>query len=145
MSGEQRTQILLDREYDGSTRTLRDARSDVVGLLRARPADQDLQDRAELVVSELASNAVQASPGSPYGLRVWFDRYGSLVMAVTSRSDRDSLPPRGSWGPATLLAARGRGLLIVGSLADQVDVEQPVAGRVTVTVTLRVAAAADDG
>lgn len=130
---------MLDREYEGTTGTLRDARGDVVGCLRQHLADQDLQDRAELVVSELASNAVQASPGQPYGLRLRLDDDGSIVLSITSSSERDTLPPRETWGPATLLAARGRGLLIVGNLSDQVDVEQPAAGTIMVTATLRAA------
>jgi anti-sigma regulatory factor (Ser/Thr protein kinase) len=138
MNGQQRrSENVLDREYDGATSTLRDVRGDVVGLLKAHDADQDLQDRAALVVSELASNAVQASPGLPYSVRVWFDDDGSIVMAVTSASEHGKLPPRKVWGPATLLAARGRGLLIVGNLSDQVNVDQSAAGTITVTATFR--------
>jgi anti-sigma regulatory factor (Ser/Thr protein kinase) len=135
MNGEQRrNRLVLDCEYDGSTSTLRAARNDVVGCLKAHVKDQDLQERAELVVSELASNAVQAAPGSAYGLRISLVDDGSVVMAVTSSSERMP-PPREAWGPATLLAARGRGLLIVGSLSDHVDVAQPAEGTIVVTAT----------
>ncbi len=131
---------VLDREYEGTTSTLRAARSDVVGWLKERRIDQDLQDRAALVLSELASNAVQASPGNAYSLRVSLSDDGSVVMAVTSSTGGDRPPPRDDWGPATILAARGRGLLIVGKLSEQVDVDQPAGGMVVVTATLRSAA-----
>jgi hypothetical protein len=52
--------VPLDREYGGTTSALRSARSDVVDVLGTHVSDQDLLDRAELVVSELATNAIQA-------------------------------------------------------------------------------------
>jgi anti-sigma regulatory factor (Ser/Thr protein kinase) len=140
MSRQRRTVGVLDRAYAGTTSTLRAARSDVVGWLKEHKIDEDLRDRAALVLSELASNAVQASPGSAYGLRVSLVDDGSVLMAVTSRTARDRPPPRDDWGPATVLASRGRGLLIVGKLSDQVDVDQSAAGTVVVTATLRSAA-----
>ncbi len=128
---------VFEHEYEGVTSTLRAARNDVVAWLAARDVDQDLQDRAQLVLSELATNAVQASPGTPYVLRLSMAEAGSVVMAVTSASNAGTPPPRESWGPATTLAARGRGLLIVGRLSAEVDVEQPADGTVVVTATLR--------
>ena len=46
-------------------------------------------------------------------------------------------PPREAWGPAHAVAPRARGLLIVGELTDEVGVEQPAAGTIVVTATLR--------
>ncbi len=133
--------IVLDRLYDGTTRTLRNARHDVVGALNAHLPDGDLQARAELVVSELATNAIEASPGVAYGVRVSLAGDGSVVVAVTSRTRRDGLPPRSAWGPTQPRAPRGRGLLIVGELTDEVEVDQPDAGTVVVTATFRTAGA----
>jgi anti-sigma regulatory factor (Ser/Thr protein kinase) len=133
----QRHQVVLEREYDGTVRTLHAARTDVVGCLTASGIGQDLQERAELVVSELASNAVQASPGNPYNLRLAVTLEGTVVMALTSRSNNGKLPSRDTWGPASVLAVRGRGLMIVDELADRVVVAQPVEGTVVVTATLR--------
>ncbi len=132
--------VVLQREYQGVTSALRAARSELVDCLEARGIDQDLQDRAQLVLSELATNAVEASPGNPFVVRLAIDEGKSLVMQVTSRSDTGRPPPREGWGPATALAPRGRGLLIVGSLSSQVDIDQPTAGTVVVTATLRPAA-----
>jgi anti-sigma regulatory factor (Ser/Thr protein kinase) len=138
MSGERApNRVVLDREYEGATSTLHSARSDVTDCLRHHVADTDVQERAQLVVSELATNAIQASPGTSYRLRVLLAAGGSVVMEVTSSTGRDTPPPRDLWGPATAIAPKGRGLMIVGKLTDEVGIEQPVAGTIVVTATLR--------
>jgi anti-sigma regulatory factor (Ser/Thr protein kinase) len=132
-------QLVLDREYDGTTGTLRAARNDVAGFLRAHVPDEDLHERAQLVVSELATNAIQASPGVAYGLRVALTDDGSVVMAVTSSAKQGAPPPREAWGPAHTTAPRGRGLLIVDELTDAVAVERATDDTIVVTATFRVA------
>jgi anti-sigma regulatory factor (Ser/Thr protein kinase) len=107
-----------------------------VACLNDRNLDEDLLERAELVLSELASNAVQASPGNPYQLRLSLDADDSLVMALTSRTRNGGPPPRESWGPSAVLAARGRGLMIVDELSDDVNIERPAEDTVVVTATL---------
>ncbi len=131
--------IVLDREYDGTTGTLRGARNDVGDVLGTHLSDQDLRDRAELVVSELATNAIQASPGTAYGVRVSLAGDGSVILAVTSYIQRDGPPPRSAWGPDFPRALRGRGLLIVDSLTDEVDVQRSPGGTLVVTATFRTA------
>jgi anti-sigma regulatory factor (Ser/Thr protein kinase) len=128
--------VVLDREYEGTTGTLRAARNDIVECLKDHVSDEDIQERAQLVVSELATNAIQASPGVAYGLRVSLAGDGSVIMAVTSTTERDAPPPRDEWGPAHPVAVRGRGLLIVDKLTDEVDVEQ-VNGTIVVRARLR--------
>jgi anti-sigma regulatory factor (Ser/Thr protein kinase) len=138
MCGERApNRVVLDREYDGATRTLQSARSDVLDCLRPYVADTDVQERAQLVVSELATNAIQASPGRSYRLRVSLVAGGSVEVEVTSSTGHETPPPRDLWGPATAVAPKGRGLMIVGKLTDEVGVEQPVAGTVVVTATFR--------
>ncbi len=138
MSPEQsRGAIVLDRAYAGESGTLRDVRHDVVACLRASIVDQELEERAQLVVSELATNAIQASPGTMYDIRVSLGSDHSVVVRVSSWRGRGVPPAREAWGPATDVAVRGRGLLIVAKLSDEVEVEQPTAGTVVVTVTLR--------
>lgn len=127
---------VFDRSYGGTTGTLRTARNEVGAWLAAHGLNGDLRDRVALVLSELASNAVQASPGVPYGVRVSAVD-GSVVVAVTSKTNSGRPPPKERWGPATLLATRGRGLLIVDELSDDVVVDLPVDDTVVVTATLR--------
>jgi len=131
------SQVVLDREYQGTTDTLRAARSEVGDRLAERDLNLDLRERAELVVSELASNAVQASPGTPYRLCVAIESDESVVIELTSEAAQGGPPPRAEWGPTNVLAATGRGLLIVDELSDDVNVQRPTAGRIVVTATLR--------
>ncbi|MEP7111779.1 MAG: ATP-binding protein [Ilumatobacteraceae bacterium] len=128
--------VVLDREYDGTTSTLRAVRHDVVGWLRGHTTDADLEDRLALVVSELATNAIQASPGTAYALRVSL-LDGSVVMTLTSSSGLTAPPPRETWGPVTAMAPNGRGLLIVDRMTDGVDVEETLGGKIMVTATFR--------
>jgi anti-sigma regulatory factor (Ser/Thr protein kinase) len=130
-------EVVLQREYAGTTGTLRVARTDVIGCLSARGLNQDLQERAELVLSELASNAVQAAPGNPFRLRLALAGDGTLVLAVTSQTHNGGPPPQREWGPANVLAPSGRGLMIVDQLAEKIDVERPAVDTVVVTATLR--------
>jgi anti-sigma regulatory factor (Ser/Thr protein kinase) len=125
------------RDYDGTSSTLRDARKDVVGWLLDCGFDRDLQDRAALVVSELATNAVQASPGITYGVQLQRVGDRSATLVVTSRTEFQRPPPREHWGPASTLAARGRGLMIVEQLSDGVEVDLPSRDTVVVTATFR--------
>ena len=129
--------VVLDREYDGTTGMLRAARTDVKGCLHEHGVDLDLRERAELVLSELAANAVQASPGRPFGLCMRLAPDGTVVVSVTSHADNGSPPPRQQWGPLTLRAPSGRGLMIVDSLSERVVVDKPDPRTVVVTATLR--------
>jgi anti-sigma regulatory factor (Ser/Thr protein kinase) len=132
----------FERDYAGDSSTLRDARKDIVVWLTERGFDQDLQDRAALVLSELATNAVQASPGRAYAvcLRDLGDR--SAVLVVTSHTDYETPPPRAHWTPTSTRAVRGRGLMIVDAVADGVEVDLPSHDTVVVTATLRSASPA---
>ena len=132
-----RAEVVLDREYDGTTGTLRVARIDVTGCPHERGVKQDLRERAELVLSELAANAIQAAPGNRFGLRLTLGNDGAVVVAVTSHTNNGSPPPREHWGPRTLLAPSGRGLMIVDELSEQVVVDKPDPHTVVVTATLR--------
>lgn len=127
---------VMEREYGGTTDTLSAARAETIGWLDGHRIDQEVQDRAALVLSELASNAIQASPGQTYTVCVSLSDDAAVVVAVSSRAGSGRPPERKAWGPAAALAARGRGLLIVEQLSDRVDVGQ-LAGMVVVTATLR--------
>ncbi|MEO8267571.1 MAG: ATP-binding protein [Ilumatobacteraceae bacterium] len=133
---EPRGIVVLEREYAGNSSTLHEVRSDVVASLRSSIVDSDLEARAQLVVSELATNAIQASPGRRYGLVVHVGTDRSVVVQVISRSERGP-PLREAWGPETATAVSGRGLLIVGKLSDEVEIAQPASGTVVVTATFR--------
>ena len=134
----------LDRAYAGSSATLRRARGDVVSWLDRHGLDADLKDRAALVLSELATNAVQAAPGSEYNVHGSLSDDGEVVLSVVSCTDFEQPPPRDHWGPPTLYSESGRGLMIVDDLSTDVQVDCAVTGRVVVTATLHSAAPAAD-
>lgn len=127
----------LRRVYGGTSSTLRDARNDVVGWMEQHGLEEDLVERAALVLSELATNAVEASPGSDYSVQLSLADDRSAIIAVTSHIEYEQPPPRDHWGPPSLLSLRGRGLLIVSELAQDVAVDLPSSDTVVVTATLR--------
>lgn len=126
----------LDRVYDGSSVTLRRARHDVVTWLEQHGIEPELQDRAALVLSELATNAVQAAPGSEYNVHGSLYNDGEVVLSVVSRTSFERPPPREHWGPPTVMSESGRGLMIVDDLSTDVNVELPSTGMVVVTARL---------
>ena len=109
--------------------TLRAARRAVIEWFGGLGADDDTRERAALIVSELASNAIQAAPGRTYSLQLALEEDGSVSISVRNRPTGSLPPARDSWRrqPATQLrhlAPRGRGLAIVDSLSEDVTVEQ---------------------
>lgn len=134
----------LVRSYDGRTDSLRSVRADLLAWLNGGGADSDAQERAALVVSELAANAVQAAPGRRYQVRAAWDG-GHMVVTVHNATDGDRPPVRSTWGQVDALAPRGRGLAIVDALADRVDVAERGDGSIVITARLRVGGIATDG
>ena len=132
---------LLRRDYEGDLRTLQSARRDVVGWLADRAADEATRERAALIISELASNAIQASPGSTYRIEVAQVDSHHVSISVRNRPIEHLPPPREKWRPAGNLflkemSLRGRGLAIVDSLSDEVTIEH-VDEELTVTAVFR--------
>lgn len=126
----------FDGRYEGATAVLNGVRADVDSWLIAQAADDDTRARAALVVSELVSNAVQASPGRPFDLRACRSHHEAITLVVTNRAENARIPPRSDWGPDDLLAPGGRGLSIVDSLCDHVAITTSADGLVTVEATL---------
>src|SRR3954447_19782804 len=127
--------------YAGDLATLRSARRQVVDWLEEHGVDADIKERAALIVSELTSNAVQASPGVPYSVEVT-DENGFASITVRNHPGGQSPPPREKWRAAAQLSLkdlspRGRGLLIVESLSDGLTIEHRT-DEVVVTARLRI-------
>jgi anti-sigma regulatory factor (Ser/Thr protein kinase) len=125
----------FDRRYEGITAVVNGVRLDIDAWLIAQAADDDTRARAALVVSELVSNAVQASPGFPFDLSARRGDHGLITLTVVNRADDAQIPPRSDWGPDDLLAPGGRGLAIIDSLCDAVAITSGD-GNVAVEATL---------
>lgn len=123
------------RTFAGRTSTIAVARRFAADAAGALGCDADVGARLALVVSELASNAVEASHDD-YTVTVDPTGNGSVVVTVTNHADGPDIPDRDDWGPHQPLAARGRGLGIVEHLAAGVEVAAaPSAVTVTVLVS----------
>ncbi|MGW9493941.1 ATP-binding protein [Streptomyces prasinus] len=109
------------------------ARLLAVTELRSRGASQDLTERAELVVAELAANAVLHGrvPGRCFRLTLALDpAVGRLRVEVTdARGDLWPWPAPAEDEPGALPLC-GRGLALVTALADHWDcVPHPPGGK----------------
>lgn len=130
----------LNREYAGETATVRSARRDVVDWLIECGADGETVERASLIASELASNAVQAAPGSPYQLRVRVVDPDVVSLSIRNHTDATFPPEQPTWRQLDQAATSGRGLSIVDSLSETVTVEVSGA-EIIVTSLFRLVAA----
>ena len=131
---------VLRRDYEGDLATLRSARREVVEFLAQQGADEETRERAALIVSELTSNAIQASPGLVYNLEV-VRIVDAAAISVRNRPEGRIPPPREQWRPADEvslreLSPRGRGLAIVESLSDELTIEHR-GDEVIITARLR--------
>jgi len=136
-----RSSASFHREYEGDLATLRSVRRQIVDWFDEQGADDESKQRAELIVSELTSNAVQAAPGLPYSVdAIRVDGVASIT--VRNHPGGQKPPPREKWRPAVDvslqdLSPRGRGLLIVESLSDGLSIEHDTK-EVAVTARLRI-------
>ena len=103
-------------------------------LRRDHLVDAALADRITLVVSELVTNAVQAVPDESFTISVTAQR-DSIAVTVANRGRIAELPRRASAVvpelPDGRLPTRGRGLGIVGEVADAVAVVENQSGDAT--------------
>ncbi|MET9254878.1 ATP-binding protein [Streptomyces sp. NPDC003717] len=98
--------------------------------LRAWNAPQDLTERTELVVAELAANAVLHGrvPGRDFRLTLAYDAAAERVTVEVTDARGDRIPRT---GPAVAgYEVGGRGLLLVAALADHWEtVPYPPSGK----------------
>lgn len=108
------TQYDVEAPLPGLTESVREARAIVSEALRSWSLAR-LEDDAVLAVSELATNAVAASPERDFVLLVRLEPLTDTVyVGVRDRSGVIPTAPR-----AHLLQESGRGLLIVASVSHE--------------------------
>lgn len=124
--------------YPGSTASLGPARFDLDRWLSGQNLGSDFSGRATLVLSELATNAIQASPHQDFAVRLDRPAPHSITITVTNQVnpqtvDTDPLVAAvGGGAMPDVAATHGWGLPIVAVLCDRVEIET-VNGWVTVT------------
>ncbi|MER5437534.1 ATP-binding protein [Streptomyces sp. NPDC002790] len=109
------------------------ARHLAVTMLHSWAAPPDLTERAELVVAELAANAVTHGrlPGRDFRLALTYDTTSHHLRIATTDARGDRLPHH----PPTSapLPTTGRGLLLVSALCDHWEtVPHPPGGKTVV-------------
>ncbi len=83
----------FEKTCDGAPKSIGEVRRAASVWLGGAGLEESVRQRASLVVSELAANAVEAAPGAPF--RVSIRIIGADVeIALTSRGRVDQLPPR---------------------------------------------------
>lgn len=81
-------------------------------MIEWRFGEEDVES-AELIMSELSTNAINAAPGQPFGIRLSV-RGGRPLLEVWDNSQEDPQEQEPDAG-----SEHGRGLLIVAALAEQ--------------------------
>lgn len=115
------TRTITDRSYAGETATINQARLDLDSLLQANDLAEVTND-AQLILSELVSNAIEASPGENYRVVALIEP--DVIQITVSNPSTAELPAQDKWAPESVLSPQGRGLLIVNALSEMVTVEQ---------------------
>lgn len=91
---------------------------------------------AMLAISELVTNAVEHGSGEPVTVELATTQE-AVVMRVTSPGPSPDLGEPDSWRPSDGRHSTGRGLAIVASVADGVEVDRGASSLVTTVHFLR--------
>lgn len=109
--------------FDAHVSSVPESRRGFVAWMRQAELDDGTVEDLEVVFSELAANAVEASPGPTDAVRAKAQIDADmLVLEVSNRSERpDRLPQTPDLDDP--LRSNGRGLLIARAFVDSVDIE----------------------
>ena len=112
-------------DYRPDTASLPEARDDFVAWLGADESLAELRDEMLVVLSELLSNAIDAStdPEDAVAVRAWIDD-GGLTLEVTNPASA-VFDASDHWDYDDPLRPGGRGLIIVESLVDDMAIAPP--------------------
>ena len=111
--------------YRPDTVVLADAREAFGRWVGAEPALAELREEMLVVLSELLSNAINASrdPLDAVAVRAWHEG-AELVLEVTDPASA-AFEPTSAWDYDDPLRPGGRGLIIVESLVDDIAIAPP--------------------
>jgi anti-sigma regulatory factor (Ser/Thr protein kinase) len=124
--------------FDAHVHAVPETRRGFVGWMRAAALDEDSIEDLEVVYSEVAANAVAASPSPADEVRVraLLDE-AVLVLEVSNRTNGDAVPVVAP-DLDDPLRPNGRGLLIARAFVDSVDIEADGPDRLRVRCCRRV-------
>ena len=126
----------LDIEIEVSITAVADTHARFHSWLKAQDGDAEVLEDMSVVVSELTSNAVRASPKHEKPtLRAWMDG-DDVVVRVENRLTTDT-PVQFGGAFDDPLRDSGRGLLLVRALTDETDFAHNVVARSVVVVCRR--------
>lgn len=111
-------------EYVSSTRSVGIARKKLDEWLDQSGVSVSARADAALVVSELATNAVEASSDTPFGVAAALHPGSDRLDIVVTNHGAPPLPNLADWDTKSAIRPRGRGLMIVKSVAAEVRVER---------------------
>ncbi len=114
--------------FDAHVHAVPETRRRFVGWMRTAELDDEVVDDLEVVFSELAANAVAASPEPSDEVRVRCQvDEGVLVLQVSNRTAELGAVPVTTPDLDDPLRPNGRGLLIARAFVDtvEIDVEPP--------------------
>ena len=119
--------------FDAHVHAVPESRRRFVGWMRDADLDDEVIDDLEVVFSELAANAVAASPEPTDEVRVRSQLdSGNLVLQVSNRTDLGGQVPSTTPDLDDPLRPNGRGLLIARAFVDTVEIEVEPPDRVVV-------------
>jgi anti-sigma regulatory factor (Ser/Thr protein kinase) len=124
--------------FDAELREVSAHRRDFVGWLQGADVDDETVDDLGVVFSEVAANAVAASPETSDDVRVRAQLDdGVLVLEISNRAERPGHAPTPPPERSDPLRERGRGLLIARAYLDSLCMEPLLPGRFIVRCRLR--------
>ena len=125
---------MLETSFRGESESLAPARKLVADFTAKLGADLETIQRAQLVVSELATNAIQFASGQPFTLSLRRSN-NAVSISVTSVGAASDIPRDGVFPPLIegRLAVTRRGLAIAHAVCRIVDAVEHDDGTVTVT------------
>jgi len=116
---------VLDLDVPTRADAVAGVRHAVVDHLLAHGVPSMVVDDAELVVSELVTNAIiHPRPSGPPWVHVHVEVGEHVEISVANNGSAAEIPPVDEWLPAPAVARSGRGLAIVRRLCDAVTIQQ---------------------
>ncbi len=131
----------VSRTFAGRTGTLESARSLVADFVAEQGASTESSEIARLIVSELATNAVEFAPDTDYAVAA--ERTGEaeqILITVRSMGEPSDVPGHGRFPADTegRIATRHRGLAIVHAVSESVSTSANDDGTIDITVVLAI-------